>query len=75
MTKALIIVDIQNDYCKNIKGIEKLIKNINKYILKHRYNIIIFTKDWFSEQHCQFKNSKKYVLNILMVLNYIQKLI
>jgi nicotinamidase/pyrazinamidase len=61
---ALIVVDFQNDYCKGgikeIKNTHKLIKLINNHIKNNNYNFIIFTKDWFPDNHKQFRNGNKY---------------
>lgn len=62
--KALIVVDFQKDYCKKgakeIKGSNHMIKHINKYIKTNHYDIVIFTKDWFPDDHTLFINHKKY---------------
>ena len=60
MKRALIIVDMQNDFCPGgslaIEGGNKIIPVINKYIknfTKDR-DLIVFTRDWHTADHCSF---------------------
>lgn len=63
MRKALIIVDMQNDYCEGgsmaYKKSLKIIPKINR--LRDDFPFVIFTRDLHSENHCSFKqNGGKY---------------
>ncbi len=59
--KALIIVDMQNDFCPGgslaVKKGDKIIFAINQYIKKFAAKdcFIVFTRDWHPENHCSFK--------------------
>lgn len=62
MNKALIVVNLQNDFCTNgaleqIKG-ETIIPAINDLI--PQFEIIIYTRDWHSENHCSFASVPKF---------------
>jgi nicotinamidase/pyrazinamidase len=58
--KALLIVDVQNDFCPGgalgIKGADKIIPAINRYIAKfHKNNdLIIATCDWHPAESTHF---------------------
>ncbi|MGL5123423.1 MAG: bifunctional nicotinamidase/pyrazinamidase [Fusobacteriaceae bacterium] len=62
--KALIVVDVQNDFCHGgtleVKEIEKIIPKINKLIKKFREKkfLIIGTKDWHPSNHKSFEINK-----------------
>jgi nicotinamidase/pyrazinamidase len=56
MNKALIVVNLQNDFCTGgalefIEG-ETIIPAINDLI--PHFEIIIYTRDWHPENHCSF---------------------
>ena len=56
MTTALIIVDVQNDFCKDgaleVPGAEEIIPVINK--LLNRFSVIRLTKDYHPKDHGSF---------------------
>ncbi len=59
--KALLVVDVQNDFCPGgalgVKEADKIIANINKYIeifIEHK-SPIIFTRDWHPKKTTHFK--------------------
>ena len=58
MKKALLIVDVQNDFLPGgslaIKGADQIIPNINR-LQKVPFDLIIASKDWHPEDHCSFK--------------------
>ena len=60
-TKALIIVDMQNDFCPGgslgVNGGDKIISVINKYIeqFSAKNELVVFTRDWHPANHCSFK--------------------
>ena len=63
--KALIVVDVQNDFINGsmvIPGALNLIPSINhvvKYWVEMDIGPIIFTIDWHPENHCSFINAQK----------------
>lgn len=53
--EALIIVDVQNDFCDRIPNGKEIIEQLNKIILFARKNdwLILASKDWHSDgDHC-----------------------
>lgn len=54
---ALIIVDVQNDFCEGgslpVKKSSEIIPKINK--VRKYFKHVIFTKDWHPENHVSFK--------------------
>ncbi|CAK87983.1 unnamed protein product (macronuclear) [Paramecium tetraurelia] len=56
---ALIIVDVQNDFCEggslSVQNASKIIPQINK-VRKHFKNVI-FTQDWHPKNHISFKTN------------------
>ena len=60
--KALIIVDMQNDFCPGgalaVKGGEEIIPVINQYIKRftEKNELVVFTRDWHPADHCSFKD-------------------
>ncbi|MDC7124925.1 MAG: nicotinamidase [Spirochaetales bacterium] len=59
--KALIVVDLQNDFCEGgtleVKNSEEIITPINR-LVEHFTSAtlpIFFTRDWHPENHCSFK--------------------
>lgn len=60
--KALIIVDMQNDFCPGgalpVPDGDKIIPIINKYIefFKKKNFLIVATRDWHPPDHISFKN-------------------
>ncbi|MGL4688167.1 MAG: isochorismatase family protein, partial [Fusobacteriaceae bacterium] len=62
--KALIVVDLQNDFCKGgsleVKNTEEIIPRINKLIKEMRKQdfLIIGTKDWHPLCHKSFEINK-----------------
>ena len=65
---ALLIIDVQNDFCDGgimaIKGSHNLIPIINQ--IKDKFKISIFTKDWHPYDHISFKqNGGKHKLHCI----------
>lgn len=58
MKKALIIVDVQNDFCPGgslaVEDGDKIIPNINKLSKSGEFDIIIASKDWHPRNHISF---------------------
>ena len=56
MTSALIIIDMQNDFCPGgalaVKGGENIVEPINK--AQEEFDTIILTQDWHPKEHSSF---------------------
>ena len=61
MKKALIIVDVQNDFCDGgalaVPGANSIIPYINIVMDKNRYDEIILTQDWHPANHKSFASN------------------
>jgi nicotinamidase/pyrazinamidase len=61
MKKALIVVDVQNDFCPGgslaVKDGDKIIPNINKLTSSGEFDIIVASKDWHPQNHISFAKS------------------
>ena len=70
MSSALIIIDMQNDFCHGgalaVKDGEKLVEPINS--AQEKFDTIILTQDWHPEEHSSFasNNSADVYSNIEM---------
>ena len=70
MSSALIIIDMQNDFCHGgalaVKDGEKLVEPING--AQEKFDTIILTQDWHPEEHSSFasNNSAEVYSNIEM---------
>lgn len=68
MKSALIIVDVQNDFCKGgaleVKNGNEVIPVINKLVISDKFDFIFATQDWHPKNHKSFasnhKNKKVY---------------
>ena len=65
MKKALIVVDVQNDFCEGgplaVPGANDIIPYINLLMEENQYDQIVFTQDWHPADHKSFAstNGKK----------------
>ena len=63
MKKALVVVDMQNDFCPGgtlaVKEGDSIIPVINKYIdsFSRAGDPVVFTRDWHTPDHCSFTSS------------------
>ena len=70
MSSALIIIDMQNDFCHGgalaVKDGEKLVEPIND--AQRKFDTVILTQDWHPEEHSSFasNNSAEVYSNIEM---------
>ena len=70
MSSALIIIDMQNDFCHGgalaVKDGEKLVEPINR--AQEKFDTIILTQDWHPKEHSSLasNNSAKVYSNIEM---------
>ena len=57
--KALLVIDIQNDFCPGgalaVPGGDEIIPAVNRLI--HSFDIVIQTQDWHPENHSSFASS------------------
>ena len=70
MKKALIVVDVQNDFCEGgalaVPFANNIIPYINKLITKNYYDEVVFTQDFHPENHQSFaQNNGKSVGEII----------
>lgn len=63
MKTALIIVDVQNDFCEGgaleVKNGNEIIPVINKLIKSNKFDEIIATQDWHPKNHKSFASNHK----------------
>lgn len=61
MKKALIIIDLQNDFCNSgslaVTGANEIIEPINKLINSSCYSLVVATQDWHPANHISFKTN------------------
>jgi nicotinamidase/pyrazinamidase len=54
--KALVVVDVQNDFCEGgslaVPYANEIIPLINA--MEEKFNLVVTTKDWHPENHCSF---------------------
>lgn len=71
MKKALIIVDVQNDFCEDgaleVKNGNKVIPIINSLVNADYFDQIIATQDWHPRDHKSFASNHKgkYVYDVI----------
>jgi nicotinamidase/pyrazinamidase len=58
MAIALIVVDVQNDFCPGgalpvPKG-DEVVSLINELVASELFDVILFTQDWHPKNHCSF---------------------
>ena len=77
MKKALIVVDIQNDFCKGgsleVAGAESVIPFVNKLIKEGKYDDVIFTQDFHPKEHKSFAVNNGQQVGEIIELNGIQQ--
>ena len=63
MKKALIVVDMQNDFCPGgtlaVTDGDRIISDINKLVVDflHEGDQVYFTRDWHPKNHCSFSEN------------------
>ena len=61
MKKALIVVDVQNDFCEGgsleVKGANEIIPIINS--IRDKFDLVIFTKDYHPANHKSFASNNE----------------
>lgn len=62
-TDAIIVVDVQNDFCHGgalpVPDARRIIKPINSLSLRIQRQV--FTRDWHPQDHCSFSDSPEFV--------------
>ncbi len=73
MKKALIIVDVQNDFCEGgalaVPGANQIIPYINLLMEENEYDEIILTQDWHPENHKSFASTNDKKEGETIILN------
>ena len=73
MKKALIIVDVQNDFCEGgalaVSGANEIIPYINSLMLENEYDQIVLTQDWHPENHKSFASTNGKKVGDTIILN------
>lgn len=58
MARALIVVDVQNDFCEGgslaVEGGAQVASNIVRLVSERDYDFIVATKDWHPEDYAEF---------------------
>ena len=73
MKKALIIVDVQNDFCDGgslaVPGANEIIPYINHLTKENEYDQIILTQDWHPSHHKSFASNNNRKIGETIILN------
>ncbi|AZB26327.1 MULTISPECIES: bifunctional nicotinamidase/pyrazinamidase [Chryseobacterium] len=73
MKKALIIVDVQNDFCEGgalaVPGANEIIPYINLLMEENEYDQIILTQDWHPAGHKSFASTNGRKVGESIILN------
>ena len=73
MKKALIIVDLQNDFCDGgalaVPGASEIIPYINLLMEENQYEQIVLTQDWHPADHKSFASNNGQKIGDTIILN------
>lgn len=73
MKKALIIVDVQNDFCSggalSVPGAEEIIPYINSLMKNNVYDQVVLTQDWHPATHKSFASNNGRSVGETIVMN------
>ena len=73
MKKALIIVDVQNDFCEGgalaVPGTNEIISYINLLMEENEYDKIVLTQDWHPANHKSFASTNGKKVGDTIILN------
>lgn len=71
--KALIIVDVQNDFCPEgrlaVKEGDQIVDPINQLMMKEKYDLIVATLDWHPKNHKSFASNNNAQVFSMGALN------
>jgi nicotinamidase/pyrazinamidase len=77
MKKALIIVDIQNDFCNNgsleVPDADSIIQSVNQLMESNEYDKIIASLDWHPKDHKSFASNNNKKFGDIIILEGIQQ--
>lgn len=77
MKKALIVVDVQNDFCEGgalaVPNASEIIPYINLVIEENQYDKIVFTQDWHPRNHKSFASNNGKKVGETITLNGISQ--
>lgn len=63
MKRALLVVDVQNDFCPGgalaVAGGDEIIPVINR--LLPRFEVVVYTRDWHPENHISFADPPQFM--------------
>lgn len=73
MKKALLIIDVQNDFCENgslaVKEASKIIPYINSLLKNNHYSEIVFSQDYHPSNHKSFASVNNKNISEIINLN------
>ena len=73
MKKALIIVDVQNDFCEGgslaVPDSKEIIPYINLLMVENEYDQIVLTQDWHPADHKSFASNNRKNVGETIILN------
>ncbi|SIS58218.1 nicotinamidase/pyrazinamidase [Kaistella chaponensis] len=73
MKKALIIVDVQNDFCEGgalaVPGANEIISYVNLLMEENEYDKIVLTQDWHPANHKSFASTNGKKVGDTIILN------
>ena len=79
MKKALIVVDMQNDFCKGgsleVVGSESIIPYINCLMENKKYDEVVFTQDFHPKEHKSFASNHGKNVGEIICLNGISQVL
>ena len=75
--KALIIVDVQNDFCPGgaleVKNGDMIVSIINQ--MQHKFDLIIATQDWHPKEHKSFASNHNKNIGEVIDLNGVEQVL
>lgn len=73
MKKALIVVDMQNDFCENgalaVPSASEIIPYINLLLEENAYNQVVYSQDWHPKDHRSFASNNNRNVGETILLN------
>ncbi|QCX53868.1 bifunctional nicotinamidase/pyrazinamidase [Elizabethkingia sp. JS20170427COW] len=73
MKKALIVVDIQNDFCEGgalaVPGASEIIPYVNQIMRDNQYDEVVLTQDWHPSNHKSFASNNGMEVGDTIILN------